>query len=263
MHIIRQHLVILRNLWSTSLAAEMEYRANFVMACVTSLFTLLGALLSLKLLYRHGYEMGGWSWPEALAVVAVYTILDGIQGCIMTPNRTRITEHVRNGTLDFVLLKPIDSQFWLSLRTFSPWGLPNVILGAALMVYAGGRLGLGVGSYLTVVVPIVLGAVILYSVGFLLATLTIWFVKLWNITMAMSALLEAGRYPVAAYPLTYRVFFTFVLPVAFMTTVPAQAMIGRGSSWWLLGLALAACILYTASRCFWKFALRSYTSASS
>jgi len=257
------YLRLLRILWSASLAAEMEYRANFVMACITSTFTLLGALLTLKLLYRHGYEMGGWAWPQALMVVGIYTVLDGLQQSFMAPNRTRVTEHVRNGTLDFVLLKPIDTQFWLSLRTFSPWGLPNLTLGLALLGYAGTRLGLGPVNYLLGLVPILLGALILYSIGFLLSTLTIWFVKLWNITMAMAALLEAGKYPVFAYPTAYRVFFTVVLPVAFMTTVPAQAMMGEASPVWLGGLILAAAALFVGSRLFWRFALRSYTSASS
>lgn len=160
-----RHLRLLRILWSASIAAEMEYRANFVMACITSLFTLLSALLTLSLLYQHGYEMGGWSWPAALLVVAIYTVLDGLQQSFMAPNRTRVTEHVRNGTLDFVLLKPIDTQFWLSLRTFSPWGLPNVVMGLALIGYAGSRLEFGLLNYLIGVVPITLGALILYSLG--------------------------------------------------------------------------------------------------
>jgi len=81
--------------------------------------------------------------------------------------------------------------------------------------------------------------------------------------MAMSSLLEAGKYPVFAYPAAYRVFFTAVLPVAFMTTVPAQAMRGEASAWWLVGLLGVSLGLLAGSIGFWRFALRSYTSASS
>lgn len=252
--------------WSTSIAAEMEYRANFVTSLLHSLMTLGGAILTLKVFYQHDYQMGDWTWPQALAVVAFYTILEGFQSMLLSPNRTRVTEHVREGTLDFVLLKPIDSQFWLSTRMVSLWGLPNVILGLIILCYAGGHADppLGLGAYLRGILPIALAMVVLYSVGFILGTLTIWFVKLYNITIAMQALLEAGRFPIPAYPLAYRIFFTFVLPVAFMTTVPAAAILGmRGWEYWLTGSAVVAIVLLAVSRWFWHFALRYYTSASS
>jgi ABC-2 type transport system permease protein len=79
----------------------------------------------------------------------------------------------------------------------------------------------------------------------------------------LRGLLEAGRYPMIAYPSTYRVFFTFVVPVAFLTTVPAEAMLGRGNFSWLIGAFLLASGLFWFSTWFWRFALRFYTSASS
>jgi ABC-2 type transport system permease protein len=67
----------------------------------------------------------------------------------------------------------------------------------------------------------------------------------------------------AAYPAAYRFFFTFVVPVAFLTTVPAEAMLGRGEIVWTAGAGILAIGLLFFSRYFWQFALRFYTSASS
>jgi ABC-2 type transport system permease protein len=106
-------------------------------------------------------------------------------------------------------------------------------------------------------------AVILYSLWFMLAALSIWFVKVWNATEVLRYVLVAGRYPVSAYPAGLRSLFTLVLPVAFLTTVPAEAILGRVSGDWAfasLGVAAAALGL---SRWFWQYALRYYTSASS
>jgi ABC-2 type transport system permease protein len=75
--------------------------------------------------------------------------------------------------------------------------------------------------------------------------------------------MEAGRYPMVAYPAAYRFFFTFVVPVAFLTTVPAEAMLGRSHVIWVMGSAILALGLVMASVIFWRFALRFYTSASS
>ncbi|MEZ6192968.1 MAG: ABC-2 family transporter protein [Phycisphaerales bacterium] len=62
-------------------------------------------------------------------------VLEGMQATFMAPNRTRVTEYVREGTLDFVLIKPVDSQFWLSVRSVSLWGVPNIVLGLAILLY--------------------------------------------------------------------------------------------------------------------------------
>lgn len=260
-----RYLNILRIFWSASVSAEMEYRVNFLMAAISSVMTLAGTVLMFFLFYRTGYEMGGWPWRDALAVVGVFTFLEGMQSTFMTPNRTRVTEHVREGTLDFVLLKPIDSQFWLSVRTVSLWGTPNIVMGLVIVVYAliTRETRPTVAGVLFGGAALLLAVLMLYSLGYLLCTLTIWFIKLYNITLAMQALVETGRYPITAYPMAYQVFFTFVLPVAFMTTVPAQLMTGRGGAGWLLGAAGVAALLLTLSIAFWRFALRYYTSASS
>lgn len=251
--------------WGASIAADMEYRLNFAVATAAALIALGGSLFTLSLFYDHGTTLGGWTWQQALIVLGVYTLLAGLQAAVMTPNRMRVTEYVRDGALDFVLLKPIDSQFWLSTHKFSLLGVPNMVLGMAMIAWGAWRHepALGVLDVLRGLPLVALGAVVLYALGFFLCTLTIWFVKMWNITIAMQELVEAGRYPLPAYPVGYQVFFTFVLPVAFMTTVPAGAIIGKGGVGWWIGAAATAAITFAAARGMWVFALRSYTSASS
>jgi ABC-2 type transport system permease protein len=246
----------------TSLAAEMEYRGNFLLGLLSSFLTLVGALFGLALLYQGGYRPGGWVWEEALLVLAAFTLLQGLASTLLAPNLNKIVEHVQQGTLDFVLLKSIDPQFWLSLRAFSPWGLGDLALGLGLLLYGGLRLGLSPLDFALFALYFALGAVILYSLWFLLATTSIWFVKIYNVTEVLRGLLEAGRFPVGAYPALYRVFFTFVVPVAFLTTVPAEAALKRGEAPLLLAGALAL-LLFLLARGFFLLALRSYTSASS
>ena len=261
-----RYLSSLRLFWSTSVSAEMEYRANFVLAALQSAGTLAGSVFVLWSLFRTGYALGGWTWHQALLVVAAYTVLDGFQATVLAPNREQVGEMVREGSLDFVLLKPIDAQFWLSTRKLRIWGVPNLLLGVGLAVFAVWQLSPPAGvpmSLARFVLPMGLGLVIVYALGYLLSTATVWFVKMNNITVAMQALLEAGRYPVSAYPGAYRIFFTFVLPVAFMTTVPAEFVLGKAGYGVLLVSAVVAVALLAVSRLFWKFALRYYTSASS
>ena len=132
-----------------------------------------------------------------------------------------------------------------------------------MLEYAGNKLGLGVGNYLLSIVPMVCGIIILYSLWFMLGTTSIWFVRIYNVTEVLKNLLEAGRYPMVAYPTAYRFFFTFLVPVAFLTTVPARAILGKVEDTWILGSFVLAGGLFFASIQFWRLALRYYTSASS
>jgi ABC-2 type transport system permease protein len=260
---MKRYVKVLGLFWSTAIAAELEYRLNFVIATLSSLGNLIGSLFSLFLFYRTGYTFQGWNWDEALVLLGIFTLLQGFSATFLVPNLNRIVEQVQQGTLDFVLLKPIGSQFWLSTRTVSPWGLPDVLFGGVLIGYAGRRLGLGFSNYLLSVLPILFGIASLYSLWFMLGATSIWFVKIYNVTEVLRGLLEAGRFPMVAYPAAYRFFFTFVVPVAFLTTVPAEAMLGRSPVIWLVGAGGLALGLLIASTIFWRFALRFYTSASS
>jgi len=264
--------------WSAAAAAESEYRVNFIIAFFSSLFNVAGSIFVLSLFYGKSEALlgmasspdsasvetfNGWAWEQSLLVMGMFTLLEGFSSTLLVPNLSRIVSHVRTGTLDFVLLKPMDSQFWLSTRNLSLWGLPNVAFGLGILIYASMRLGLGPAAWLMGVGPMLLGVIMLYSMWFILGATSIWFVKVYNVTEVLRAFLEAGKYPVAMYPAGYQFFFTFVIPVAYLTTVPAEAFRGLMTTQHLVTAVALALVLFTASRLFWRFALRYYTSASS
>lgn len=260
---MNRYVSVLKLFWGAAIAAELEYRINFLIATLSSLGNLAGSLFGLFLFYRTGYTFENWSWEEALVVLGIFTLLQGFSATFLAPNLNQIVKQVQQGTLDFVLLKPINSQFWLSTRTVSPWGVPDLIFGLILIGYAGTRLDLAPAAYVLGAVPLLFGLLSLYSLWFMLGATSIWFVKIYNVTEVLRGLLEAGRFPMVAYPAAYRFFFTFVVPVAFLTTVPAEALLNRAGDVWLFSAGLLAIALLVISRYFWRFALRFYTSASS
>jgi ABC-2 type transport system permease protein len=260
---MRKYLNLIQIFWRTAIATELEYRLNFVFAALSSLGGLAGSLFSLFLFYRKGYNFQGWQWQEALIVVGLFTFLEGFSSTFLASNLNRIVQHIQKGTLDFVLLKPVSSQFWLSFNSFSLWGVPDMLFGLAIVFYAGSLLGVGIGAYLLAAIPLMFGVIIMYSLWFILGATSIWFTKIYNITEVLRGLLAAGRFPIAAYPASYRFFFTFVIPVTFLTTVPAQALLGRVDLAWIVSGGCLAVALLILSNFVWRFALRFYTSASS
>jgi ABC-2 type transport system permease protein len=254
---------VLKVFWTASLSSEMEYRANFVTSAMYSLGQLVGTVFTIRVIYGKGYQFPGWSLDQTYLVVAMFTLLDGITTSALSPNLSKIVQHVQRGSLDFILLKPLDSQLQLSTRNLTPWGFPNILFAIILLGVAGRRLGFGAMAYVAGILPIVFAVIILYSLWFAVGTTTIWFTKVWNATEVLRSVIEAAKYPVAAYQPGVRLFFTFVMPIAFLTTVPAEVMRGsRGVGFIAIEAALAAA-LFLASRMFWRIALRHYTSASS
>ncbi|EAZ88343.1 ABC transporter permease [Crocosphaera chwakensis] len=263
MNKIKVYWKVLKLFWATAIAAELEYRLNFLIAVFSSLTNLTGSIFTLFLFYQTDYTFPGWSWDESLIVLGMFTLLQGISATLLVPNLNRIVEQVQQGTLDFILLKPISSQYWLSLRSLSPWGFSDIIFGLIIIIYASHQLNLNLPNYFLSIITVGFAILSLYSIWFMLGATSIWFVKIYNVTEVLRGLLEAGRYPISAYPAAYRIFFTFVVPVTFLTTVPAETLIGKNQEVWLLFSALLAIFLLIISHCFWQFALRFYTSASS
>jgi ABC-2 type transport system permease protein len=260
---MNKYIRIIRLFWTTAIAAEMEYRLNFLLSALGSIGNLAGSIFGLYLFYRRGYNFQGWSWESAAIVLGIFTCFQGYATTFLSPNLNKIVDRIQRGTLDFVLLKPISSQFWVSTNTISPWGITDLVLGASLILYAGTQLHLNLSNYLWTILPICSGLIILYSLWFMLGATSIWFVKIYNVTEVLRGLLEAGRYPMTAYPVAYRFFFTFIVPVTFLTTVPAEAMLGKMPIQSIaIGVILAIFLAIVSNR-FWQFALKSYTSASS
>ncbi len=260
---MNKYLKVLILFWHTAILAELEYRLNFVIASITSILNLIGSIFGLFLFYNNNYQFNGWSWEQALIVLGIFTLLQGVSATFLIPNLSRIVRQVQLGTLDFVLLKPISSQFWLSFRTISLWGVTDILFGILLILYAGIKLKITIMSYLISLIPISFGIIILYSIWFMMGATSIWFVKIYNVTEVLRGFLEAGRYPMIAYPSIYRLFFTFIIPVAFLTTIPAETLLGRSSFSSIFISGILAFSLLIFSTYFWKFALRFYTSASS
>lgn len=260
-----RYLRLLKTFYKNAIVAELEYRANFFVNIVTNLFWLSWAIIGLQVFFNHTDRIGGWTYDEALVVIGVFNVASGFMEAFLTPNILEIGNQVRQGTLDFVLTKPINSQFMVSMRTMVFWKLSDMLLGLALIVVALLRqqVVLTLASIALFALLLLCAAVILYTVSFVLVTTAFWFVRIDNILELFNAFIEAGRYPITVYRGAVRVLLTFFVPIAFITTVPASALIAKLEPAFALYAVLFAGGLFAFSAWFWRFALRFYSSASS
>ncbi len=243
---------------------ELAYRVNFYVQLFQSLMELATALAGLAVIFSYTSSLHGWTPDDMLALVGVYFIAGGMIGLIIEPSLEQFITSVRDGTLDFTLLKPEDAQFLISLQTVNIWKVIDVVMGVAVLITALLRLGQKVGVWQAASFGLMslAGLVIIYSFWLMLATLAFWFVRVENILVIFQSMYEAGRWPISLYPGWLRFGLTFVVPVAFATSIPAEALTGRLTLPTLLGgLALAAA-LAGLSRLVWRIGLRHYAGAS-
>lgn len=248
-----------------SAAFAMQYRIDFVLEGLMSIYWLAWNLIPLAILYNQRASVAGWSFAEALVVIGYFTALRGLLEGAINPSLEEVVDRVRIGTFDYVLLKPADAQFLVSTARILPWKLLDVLGGIGLVVFAFARLGRVPDAADVAVAAVMLAcaAVVLYSLWILVVAASFWVIRLDNLTYLFTAIFDAARWPVQVFRGAWRFVFTFVIPLAIMTTYPAMAILGT-LSWKTAVLAIAgAAITCAIARALWNIAIGHYTSASS
>jgi ABC-2 type transport system permease protein len=173
-------------------------------------------------------------------------------------------EDVREGTLDYALTKPEDAQLLVSLRQFRIWQLTDVVSGAILVAVglAGVERAVGPVDALAFGVALSLGAAMIYCFWLLITTASFWVVRMEHVLELFEGVYQTGRWPVGVYPGWLRYTVTFLVPIAFAVTVPAEAMTSRLEAGTLLLSVAFAAVLFALTRWFWRFGLRHYGGAS-
>ena len=262
----RRYLRLLGVRLQASGLLAMQYRADFLVDGFISLFWMVTAMVPLFVVFQDRQrQIEGWSFGESLLVIGWFTLLQGVLEGAINPSLSGVVEHIRNGTLDFVLLKPADAQFLVSTERFLPWRSINVL--AALVIFGYGFHLLGpspsLSGVLMSVVLLCTSVVLLYSLWILTVCAAFYVVKVDNLTYFFTSIFDAARWPSSVFRGTLSFVFTFILPLAVMTTFPAQALLGR-LPWTSLLWAVVGSLLFAfLSRRVWRVSIGRYTSASS
>lgn len=244
---------------------EMQYRINFFIQLLQSFISVATGLIGLSLVFGQVNTLAGWSRPELLAVMGVHLLMGGVIRSIIQPNMERLMDDVRNGTLDFALTKPADAQTLVSVREFRFWQLVDIIVGMVVIGIAFIQLKgtLGILQLLGFLAALIMGGIMLYCVWLMVTSISFWVIRVQEISNLFEGLYAAGRWPVGIYPDWLRTGLTFLVPVAFAVTVPAEALTNRLSGTSLL-FALGMTLLFVIlSRGLWRLGLSNYSGASS
>lgn len=248
-----------------SLQVTLQYRAEFVVAIFVTAFYVFWNVVPMFVLWAQRPSIAGWSLAEAALVTAWFTFLRAILDGAVQPSLQAVVEHIRKGTLDFVLLKPADTQFLVSTAKFEVFNLVDAAAAVGLAAWALHRLhrAPSPAQVATALVLTVAAAAILYALAILVIAAAFYVVRLDNLIYLFNSVFDAARWPASVFRGVWRVLFTFVVPLALMTTYPALALLGRLEATVALRALGGAALFAAVARAVWKRSIGHYRSASS
>ena len=256
---------LLAALFKVNVQMTLAYRADAVVSILLNLFWLGWELLGLTIIFSNTTSLGGWGFGQLIALLGVFHLVNALMSALIWPNTEQFNTSVRDGTLDYTFLKPVNSLFLITFSRMVIWRVWDLLLGAGLIIVgihiSGGRTDLA--NLLSFMLLATTGSVILYSLWVVMIAATFWFVKFDNNVTILQAMLDTGRYPATVYPAWLRLIVTFVVPVAVATTIPLQALRGDlGLAQVVLFAGIAVVVLFVALQ-IWKAGVRHYSGASS
>ena len=246
-----------------SLLLGLQYRADFLLDGFVEVFWMATTLVPLLVVFGMRKTVAGWSFPESLMVMGWFTFLQGVLEGAINPSLASVVEHVRKGTLDFVLMKPADAQFLVSTTRFAVWRAINTVTAGAIFVWGFVLLGRppSPSAIAFAVVSLVSAVAVLYSLWIVTVSAAFYVVRIDNLSYFFNAVFDAARWPVSIFRGIARFVFTFVVPLGVMTTYPAQALLGTLRASTLLASLVAAVVALVVSRAVWTASIARYTSA--
>ena len=232
---------------------------------IANLLWLWFAFYSIDLLFNQVEVIAGWNALDAKMLVTVYSLFLTLVWVFIMPNLIVFWRLINAGTMDFHLLKPISARFLSSATYFEFDMIPRLIPIVLVMGTVISSLSRVISwdEWVIFWLTMMLGVIIFYNFGFMIATTCFWFTKIDSLEDFLNATQAISKYPPDIFKGIPRVVFVYLVPSIFLAAFPTMVLLGRGK-FDILTLSLLGVVVSTvASQKFWHFALRHYSSASS
>ncbi len=250
--------------WKVGAMHEVQYRVNFFLQLVDSVIRLATGLVAIWLVFSHTDDLAGWNRHELLAVMGIHILLSGINRTFVEPNVFQFIYTIGEGEFDYVLARPVDSQLLVSVRNLRFWQLVDVVVGAVVIGWAVSGI-MATTSWLeaaTFLIAVSCGAVILYCMWMMVAAAAFKWIRVDDTVGLLNGLFQAGRWPVTIYPGWLRLTLTFVVPLAFAITVPAESLSSRLTGGTMVLTLVVTGVMLLITRLAWQRGVRNYSGAS-
>lgn len=251
-------------LFSLSLRRQLAFRADLLFELILAIVGLASSLAALGMIYTRTTTLGGWAPGEAIAILGTFQIISGLRATFVEPNLQWFGKQVTDGQFDALLTQPAPAIFLASLSSCAPLALAQVGLGGAVVAYGIHLADITVAptAVLAWLVLLLAATAVMWATRAMIAALVFWAFGL-SLDDVYDAIWQFGRYPIDIYRRPLRLLLTYVMPVAFIATIPSGVLLNIGQLLVVpvaIGIAICSCLL---AHLVWRAGLRRYTSATS
>src|SRR3989344_2191984 len=259
---MKRYINIYKSLLKINLDTLMAYRLNFINNMFSSAAWGIFSVVSILILTSRTQSIFGWRREDIILLTACYSLAIGIFHAVFSWNFHRMGRVIFLGELDQILLKPLDSQFSLSLWLFNYSSLVRILLGIGLILYLIYTVGYSISliGIVAFFLYLLVGIITLYGIWFLVCSLLIWIPEASNIVELMYSVSGLSRYPPEMYSRLSGYLFSILLPLLFILVVPVKILIGKPNPVEIFSVTIVCIVSIVISRLFWTFALRHYSS---
>ncbi len=261
---IQKYAVIYKAFFKASLVADLEYRLNFVFLVLAEFVWYSTQLILFEVLYRHTNIIGNWNVSQMRVFIFLVLFVDSIYMILWDPNFSSFTDNVRKGTLDLLLMKPINSMFMLSSQRISVSHIPCFFITAAGLIWALGELPQFTWmKLLWLIILIPSGLAVIFCGRFALNSTSIIFTRADFLQYVWYSLFRLGLRPDAIYSGFLRIILIFIVPFAMVASIPARVLLEPTEPWMLAWALVLPFLLFFLLKRYWVYCLKFYSSASS
>jgi ABC-2 type transport system permease protein len=253
-------------LWKNSVSREMAFKTNFILWIVVEVLWFVLQLSFIGVIYLHTDSIATWNKWEVVMLLGASQFIQQLFQAFFLTNCTQLSELIRTGKLDFMLLLPVNTRFLISLRQVDLGGFVNASFGLAVMGWAAREMHYvpSAAELAGFFLLCASGVLIHYSLMLALSSASFWTVRSQGIVWGYYSLFNIARLPDAALQGYFKVFFTFAIPMLLVANVPVKLLIHKlASPWEMVWLLVMTALTFCFSEYVWRKSLRLYTSASS
>lgn len=261
-----QYLKLLLTLFTQSLQRELAFRADFFIKLLNTALGLAGGLGGVYILFSQTDSINGWDHLQTIILFGVFLLVKALKNLFIGPSLSALAGlngSLWTGDFDFLLLKPIPTQLYVSTHKWSPWALFDLAVALGVIGISLGRMGMNISGNIPVfILSLLLSLTLLYSILLILASAAFWYLGA-PLMWILDSMMQMGRFPVRIYPQGLQLALTWIVPVGLMVTVPAEVLAGQVNYWELGGGLALAILFFWLATAFFQASVKKYASASS
>lgn len=248
-------------------SGRLAYRFNFLLMAFGVFCQIFFNLAFIRIIFGWVRNIKGWDYYEVLLVVGTVMLLDGLMWASFA-FMSALKMHIRQGTLDGLIVKPMDTQYLASIYRGDLEDTARIIAAVGVIIFCINNLSIGWMSLplnlLWYLVLVICGWIIIYSISVMFSSISFWTIETTSSSSLADTIIRSSQYPVDIFSGKWiRYLFTFILPLGFLGTVPAKIFSRGFDPLLVIGSVLTAFVFFSISRFIWNKGLAKYSSASS